>query len=707
MDLSKYFLDAPAELDIQSKNSDLQLLKVFAYNAYFDADPLNTDDVNNGCTYRRDNKGGIDGVYLNQTLEDTAIECVISYFVGSSSFSLTNIYRTIDKVRAEIENVSKKVFTDNPEADNLLRDYLDESDNNKVIIRIITDYDCDQNEKYDINKKIENYDVKVKNLDVSATISFGKDIESVIESNRAPFDWVEEGLLITDVPNNYLKYEDHSIICNISAKSLHNLWEKEGNRGLLAMNLRYFIKASNVDDRIEESIMFDGDNFWYLNNGIIIVCNDYSIVNNELRLKQFSIVNGGQTSRMIGNTPFDKDFYITCKVIKNVYENANDKNIFISKVAEASNTQKPIKAKDVIANKIEQRNLKSMMAENKVFIEIKRGEKCNKELYPEPWQRTKNNELAQDLYSFIFMEPGPSRNSVSSILQNNDKYNTIFKEHKYSFPLLRDILFLEKAYKEYQKKVNKENDEDDDSSVKKGLVKNGLWYCLATIGYLLKLLYNKEYRDCVYKYRNQETKFELFSTEMAFDHAFIDRDKTYKEFVKESFDLFDIIFTQLIVYQYKLAKNNNPSIVYSNWTKSNTGFNDIRNNINFILFDLKKTDILDSIANFFVKIDEDTENQNIDNYVDYCNKNRKIKAKDTLGNTLSAEDEALRNDLMIFRMNYAANKHIPEKNIFTDKMIDKMIIEKPVSLPELKKIVSANTCYYCGDKILEIITKHI
>ena len=91
-------------------------------------------------------------------------------------------------------------------------------------------------------------------------------------------------------------------------------------------------------------------------------------------LKQFSIVNGGQTSRMIGTIPFEKDFYISCKIIKNIFENYKQKNIFISKVAEASNTQKPIKAKDIIANRIEQRNLKSLMQDNGVFIEIKRGE---------------------------------------------------------------------------------------------------------------------------------------------------------------------------------------------------------------------------------------------------------------------------------------------------------------------------------------------
>lgn len=707
MDLSKYLTSAPEDLKLLGCEPEYQMLKVYAFNAYFNADPVRTEDVNDGCTYRRDKYAGIDGVFINETLEENTIECLHSYFVGSAPFVLTEVFNVLSRISAEIDDVAKKHFFGNKEAEDLLRDYLDESENKKIIIRIITDYSCDEEEKYELNKKIENFNVSVKNLDVSAVIHFGDDVQAVIESNRAPFDWVEEGKVVIDQPNNFLKYEDHSIVCNISAKSLKALWAAEGNRGLLAMNLRYYIKSSNIDTKIEDSIMFDGKDFWYLNNGIIIVCNDYKIVNNEVHLKQFSIVNGGQTSRMIGTTPFDQDFYISCKIIKNVFESSQDKNVFIAKVAEASNTQKPIKAKDIIANRVEQRDLKTMLAENKIFIEIKRGEKCFHEQYPEPWQRTKNNELAQDLYSFVYMEPGPARNSVSSLLSNEEKYSLIFKEHKYSFEFLRDLLFLEKAYKEYQKVINKNKENDGDSAIKKGLVKNGLWYCLATIGYILKLHYNKEYRSNMYQYRNQEVKYSLYSPELAFMHAFIYSKQSYKDFRDSAFELFDTVFTQLIVPQFKLARESNAALAYSNWTKSNTGFNNIRNMINIITFDNKQEYIIDAVAKYFADIDEETENANIDRYVDYCKANKKIKAKDGSGYELSENDEALRNDLMVYRLNYSTAKHIADTRVFTDKMVDRMVIEKPVTIQDLKKIVSANTAYYCGKDIIAIIIKYI
>ena len=179
---------------------------------------------------------------------------------------------------------------------------------------------------------------------------------------------------------------------------------------------------------------------------MIIVCDDYELTNNKIKLKKFSIVNGGQTTRMIGEVPFTKDFYVVAKIIKNTYEDEENKSEFIANIAEASNTQKPIKSKDVIANRKEQRMLQSLFNKNNMFIEIKRGDKPDATRIKEKYQKTKNNELAQDLYSFIYLQPGPAHNNVSRILEQKDKYNLIFVKNHYEFPLLKDIIYLEKAY---------------------------------------------------------------------------------------------------------------------------------------------------------------------------------------------------------------------------------------------------------------------
>ena len=117
MDLSKYLSNAPEDLGVATAVPEYQLLKVYAYNAYFNADPIKIEDVNNGCTYCGGPKRTIDGVYINESLEENTVECVYSYFVGNSIFVLNDIYLILSKIAAEIGDVNKHHFVGNKEAD--------------------------------------------------------------------------------------------------------------------------------------------------------------------------------------------------------------------------------------------------------------------------------------------------------------------------------------------------------------------------------------------------------------------------------------------------------------------------------------------------------------------------------------------------------------------------------------------------------------
>ncbi len=150
----------------------------------------------------------------------------------------------------------------------------------------------DEKSEYQVTSTLEKIDPKIKGVDISVSIVFGHSIESLIESNIAPFDFVKEGKLVVDESTNKMSYGSDAIVVNISALSLKELWKKEGDRGLLAMNLRYYIKNKNIDNKITNSILDDYEKFWYLNNGIIIVCDSFEFSGDELKMRNFSIVNG-------------------------------------------------------------------------------------------------------------------------------------------------------------------------------------------------------------------------------------------------------------------------------------------------------------------------------------------------------------------------------------------------------------------------------
>jgi hypothetical protein len=129
--------------------------------------------------------------------------------------------------------------------------------------------------------------------------------------------------------------------------------------------------------------------------------------------------------------------------------------------------------------------------------------------------------------------------------------------------------------------------------------------------------------------------------------------------------------------------------------------------LNAKFFDFKDTMLVDITMKYFLAISQDQMNKNIDSYVDYCKANKNIKAKDGSGNELNGDDTALRDELMILRLNISNTKHVQEKEVFTDKMLDRILYEKPTDIIALKKIISPASAYHYGDKILEAIMKHL
>ncbi len=711
MDINQYRDDLDV-LGLSSKADQYKLVGLYAYNALYDADEEYVDQVNDGLTIGT--QSPIAGIYLNQKQEEDTIEILIPYFPnGGSGFKKEDICLLLGKTVNVLKDIkhNQRFVSIQPRAGEILREYLLPSEKDATIppfwLHVITNADTSEKEKFEIQKAVSQYDTSIKGIkDINATIDFGEDIQGEIENNRAPFDYVKEGELSIDDVNNCLHYSSDSVVYNVSALSLKELWKKEGKRGLLAMNLRYYIKNASIDDKIENSILNDADNFWYLNNGIIIVCDDFAVKGNTLSMKKFSVVNGGQTTRMIGTIPFEKDFYLLAKIIKNREKDISEKNLFVSKVAEASNTQKPIKAKDIIANKVEQRNLKSMLAAHNIFIEIKRGEKCDKSLYKEPWQRTKNNELAQDLYAFVYLQPGPARNNVSKILMDQNKYRTIFDTHSYDPGFLRSMLFLEKVYRDYSKYIGKTTDATADP-MKKGLVKNGMFYTLATIGYLMKLAYNPSFVDAVRRYSGSTSTLDFYTSEQAFNFSFISEEKKYKEFALSAHGLFDAIIGYCIKPEFQSARLNRPSLVYSDWMKTNTGFSSIKNRINLGFLENGDDSFVNQIYKFFGKIDDEETEKNKKLYDDNCAKNCSVVAKSGSGEEFSERDTALRNELMKYRLEYAQTKHIAERKVFTDRMLELIVQRKPMGLDELGKIIGPTTVYYIGPDLLSVIYKYL
>lgn len=335
--------------------------------------------------------------------------------------------------------------------------------------------------------------------------------------------WVEHDKLIIDknnlcrCPNN-----ENGIIVNITAKSLKQLYEKYTFR-LFQQNFRYYVKDKKVDSKVIDSIRKDQNNFWFLNNGIIIACEDFLIDGDNLKLTNFSIINGCQTTSLLGNNDIINDFFLTCKVVKPHAGQGQDQ--FVAKIAEASNRQKAIRSRDLKSTEKSMRKLQKDLAEepNPFFMEIRRGEKTQKNAI-----KIKNELYGQLVLSFIFQQPAKARNSKNTMFESDDLYNMIFRRKNFDKQTIEDIYSLYTAFNNYRDK--KENFAPIESET---MINYIHFYVLAIAGLLVKIKRN------VLEPKNWKNKLESDAISGHFLNIDLDKYEIYLQ------GFFDYLLKQL------------------------------------------------------------------------------------------------------------------------------------------------------------------
>lgn len=553
--------------DVLNCSDTEKLLYLYAYYHYFNADNSKISEIIQGNVYKPEAVDHISGIYIDQDSDSEDVDAVIAIFSQDNNFDFPAFLKMFKDAEAVVCAAQEHKSGVRKEVGTILSDEgYRISSTRPLKIQLITNH----NPKTIGNKRaIINalQTMKPEHDYVTYHISFGVDIEYEIMEIENPKEYVDEAVIKLDAPNNFMQFgAEKSLIVNISALSLKSLYEQYGYSGLFAQNLRYYVKNVKIDGNIINSIREHPDNFWYYNNGIILICNDYLINGDSIRLQNFSIINGGQTTKLIGETDFTQDFYIQCKIIKNKYKADDDRLEFIADVAAASNTQKPIKNKDLIANRIEQRLLKKQLADAGIYCQIKRGEKVNKKLYPASWQNTTNEELGQFLLSFVYQKPGTARGSKASICGNKERYALLF-EKKYNSGFLGDLLKIKAYYKLWVNHIKKTDDGAD--SYKVGLVNNGMFFMTAIIGAVCKVYYRPAIIEQITASVLSEQKQEIVA-QHDIDHHIFRRDINKKE---QYFDLFEYCYAKFYRPGYEFLKTfkekyNN----YSNFTKINNNY---------------------------------------------------------------------------------------------------------------------------------------
>ncbi|MBQ7608475.1 MAG: AIPR family protein [Desulfovibrionaceae bacterium] len=147
----------------------------------------------------------------------------------------------------------------------------------------------------------------------------------------------------------YEKYKEKNVLIGkVNVAEIARLMDTYGNC-LLEGNIRRFLGITAINATLMD--LERRDDFYFLNNGITIVCNkmSYNALQQEdhlVKLDDARIINGGQTSKTIAKALHAdanaQQNFSTCFVLLRIYEiNDSDKDI-IRAVTLATNSQNPV-----------------------------------------------------------------------------------------------------------------------------------------------------------------------------------------------------------------------------------------------------------------------------------------------------------------------------------------------------------------------------
>jgi len=273
-----------------------------------------------------------------------------------------------------------------------------------------------------------------------------------------------------------LQYFDRSdgplkgIVATVAATELINLIRDPDNptkliEDVFNENVRVYLKLKNrINQGIFETALSDENfEFWYLNNGITIVCDECIYTPNtrspKVKLKNLQIVNGGQTTHALFEA-YQKDNKKLNNVLVLVRICETKKDYRISeRISETTNSQTPVRTRDLHANDRIQRKLEEQFKSLGLFYERKKNQ------YQEnPKSVRLDNELLGQIYLAYYLDM-PSEAKNQKVIVFGDKYDEIFDESVITASRMlvpyRVFQPLEQMKKQIQKKKRKKEAIDE------------------------------------------------------------------------------------------------------------------------------------------------------------------------------------------------------------------------------------------------------
>ena len=194
-------------------------------------------------------------------------------------------------------------------------------------------------------------------------------------------------------------------------------------------NVRHYQGEVTVNKEISETLRDNNSGeFWWLNNGITIICTDARIKSGRIQLEDIQIVNGLQTSYCIFNTmkahPTEVNYSnrsILIRIIETEDTSAADR------IIKATNSQNPMNKWSLHATEPIQRLIEEHFKRKDLYYDRRKGYHKNR---GRPISKIVSiNYVGQCMIAMGLSQPDTARARPGTFLKVQEQYNQVFNDN--------------------------------------------------------------------------------------------------------------------------------------------------------------------------------------------------------------------------------------------------------------------------------------
>jgi len=335
-------------------------------------------DSAGSCVTDSGTDDGIDGIHIDKG--SNTIYFVQSKWKGApqKGIELSEFIRFRDGVRSVLslnwtpDNASLHRFKDQ------LEEALENIDTSVVMILAHT---SEQPIAGNITTKIKEF-VVAQNKYVSDFLEF-KEFGLTEAAQAARFQARPENIDVDILLENWgvIREPYGAIYGSIAALDVVR-WHEEHGKRLFAENLRYTIDKSSINEGIIQTAEQYPQHFWYFNNGITAICEDYnkqpiggdSTETGVFRVRRISVINGAQTIGSLARAKANGAALEKARVQIRVISLGGTPDGFSISVTNANNTQNDLSPVDFVAADGTQERIRKEAASMGLIYTFRRGD---------------------------------------------------------------------------------------------------------------------------------------------------------------------------------------------------------------------------------------------------------------------------------------------------------------------------------------------